>query len=102
MFAIIFINPFKGGNVNVLGKWVTDDGKYIEFLSDGTMETDIRYSKKNPCTYEILPDGYLKWGIYDPAWIQYSYDYWKIEIKGKKMVLTSKDKPDKIIELSKE
>lgn len=86
--------------VSILGYWTTETGKYIEFLSDGTMNTDIHEVKVNPDTYQILDEGYLKWGRYDKSWIQYFYTYWDIEFNEDKMILSSRE-DDKVINLSK-
>lgn len=95
VILVMVIVVGNGGNkTSVLGRWVTDDGQYIEFLSDGTLSTDIfsMRSESNPDTYEIMKkEGYLKWGRYDPSMIQYDYTYWNINIVGNKMTLTIKD-----------
>lgn len=81
-----------GKSTNMLGLWATNDGYYIEFLSDGTLNTNIHDVESNPDTYEILEEeGYLKWGKYSDAWIQYNYTYWQLEINGSSMTLTSKE-----------
>lgn len=101
---LFIVKPFSGGEekVNILGTWSTDDGKYIEFLSDGTIKTDMHYVSVKPNTYEILSDGYLKWGEYDAAWIQYFYTYYKLEVRGNNMTLTSKEDVTEIIKLTKQ
>ena len=53
-------------------------------------------------TYEIMDEGYLKWGTYDSAWIDYKYTYWDIKINGNHLTLTSRNNPDNVIELTKE
>ena len=89
--------------INIAGTWVDHEGKRIEFLSDGTIHTEKdRYDSLHADTYEIMDEGYLKWGQYDAGWIAYSYTYWNIKINGKHMTLTMKDNPNYIIELTKE
>jgi len=101
--AIIAIVWLSGDDKSkIVGTWATDDGKYIEFLVDGTIKTDMHYVEINPNTYEILSDGSLKWGEYDAGWIQYFYSYWDLDVSGKNMTLTSKDDPTEIIKLTKQ
>lgn len=96
----IFSNSDSKG-ISILGKWVTSDGEYIEFLSDGIMNTNIHKTYGNPDTYELLEEGYLKWGIYDAGWIQYDYTYWTVDMDGDRMTLTFKDDNTRRIILNK-
>jgi len=103
---VALVIVFSGGNggKNIVGTWTTVGGSYIEFLADGTMKTNVRYSddRIRPNTYEVLSDGSLKWGRYDGAWLQYFYDYWELDVRGNNMTLISKDNPDEIISLTKQ
>ena len=53
-------------------------------------------------TYELLEEGYLKWGIYDAGWLQYDYTYWKVELSKDQLTLSLKDDPEDSITLYKE
>ncbi len=87
----------------ILGKWVTDEGDSMEFISDGTVRRDGDGSRSMfPDVYEILDEGYLKIGEYDAGWIAYEYTYWEIEIRGNHMTLTRKENPEIQIELTRE
>lgn len=86
-----FISSTGDNTTNILGTWYTVDGEYVEFFSDGTIDTNIHNVSVNPDTYEILEEGYLKWGEYDPSWIQYFYTYWDFNINGNKLTLSSRE-----------
>lgn len=103
IIVVIFVFCIlRSSKTNIVGKWKTDDGKVVEFLSDGTLHEGGSYDSLNADTYEIIDEGYLKLGQYDAAWIQYRYTYWDINISGNKMTLTLRNNPNKIIELTKE
>lgn len=86
---------------SIIGSWVTEDGERIEFLSDGTIHEE-GYDSLNADTYEIMKEGYLKWGKYDASWIEYRYTYWDIDINGKHMTLTMRDNPDYYLKLTRD
>ena len=98
--ASMFLKNDSGNNI--IGRWHSENGRVIEFLSDGTIHTGDGYDSLHADTYEIMDEGYLKWGKYDTAWISYRYTYWDIEINGNHLTLTSKDNPEHIIELTRE
>lgn len=100
--AIIAFFSLRSSKINIVGAWITDDGERIEFLSDGTLHEGDYYDNLYADTYEIMDEGYLKWGTYDSAWIDYKYTYWDIKINGNHLTLTSRNNPDNVIELTKE
>ena len=85
----------------LLGTWKCDQG-YVEFMSDGTVDTNLHSSSVKSDTYELLEEGYLKWGIYDAGWLQYDYTYWKVELSKDQLTLSLKDDPEDSITLYKE
>lgn len=104
--AIVFIVVIALINfskpVDITGAWLSDDGNRIEFMSDGTLQEGDYYDDLHADTYEIMDEGCLKWGKYDAGWVAYSYTYWDISLKGKKLTLTKRDNPDYVIELTRE
>ena len=99
--VILLLSIFLNRKPSIIGRWVTDDGKHIEFLSDGTVHKN-GYDSLYADTYEVMDEGYLKWGEYDSAWIQYRYTYWDISINGNHMTLTNRNNSNYTIELTKE
>lgn len=105
VIVVVMITSFlflinRKDSVSLLGRWETEEGHYVNFISDGTMDTDLHYVWDNPDTYEILEEGYLKWGKYIPTMVQYKYTYWEITMDGKDiMVLTSREDSSNIIRL---
>lgn len=89
------------GKKNILGTWSCDDG-YVEFLSDGTLSTNLHSVSVKADTYELLEEGYLKWGRYDASWLQFEYTYWEVELSDNQLTLTMKDNPDASITLTKQ
>ena len=69
-------------------------------MSDGTIDEGSG-SSLNADTYEILDEGYLKWGKYDGSWIEYKYTYWKVKLDGNTLTLTLKNNPDYILVFTK-
>lgn len=100
--TIIAFISFLSSKINIVGTWVTDKGEKIEFLSDGTVHEGDNYDNLNADTYEIMDEGYLKWGKYDAGWIEYRYTYWDIKLNGNHLTLTKRDNPNNVIELTKE
>ena len=80
---------------------MTDDGEAVEFMSDGTVHM-VGDSSMHPATYEIMKEGYIKFGEYDGGWLTYRYTYWDVEIKGNRMTWTKRDNPDRQISFTKE
>lgn len=101
LIAILVINSGSNIKRDILGKWVTEKGETIEFLSDGSIHRD-GYDDLNADTYEIMDEGYLKWGEYSAAWIEYKYTYWDVKISGNEMTLTERDNKDNIKKFTKE
>lgn len=102
LVGLLIISRVDGfGKNNILGKWVCDEG-YIEFLSDGTLNTDLHKVSVKADTYELLEEGYLKWGHYDAGWLQFDYTYWKVDISNNQLTLSLKDEPDKSITFIKQ
>ena len=99
--AVILIVTRSGSQkTNITGRWITSDGETVEFLSDGTIHQN-GYDSLYPDTYEIMEEGYLKWGQYDAGWIEYRYTYWDVNIEGNHLTLTMRNNPDYVIELTK-
>lgn len=101
LVIIIALFATKKNKVDITGRWLTEEGGSIEFLSDGTFHED-GYDSLYADTYEIMDEGYLKWGRYDASWIDYRYSYWDLELKGKNMTLTSRANPDYSMQLFRE
>lgn len=99
LIGIIVVN--NGSNNKITGKWITENGQTIEFLSDGTIHRG-GYDSLHADTYGITDKGYLKWGAYDAAWIAYRYTYWDIEISGNYLTLISRNNSDYKLELKRE
>ena len=104
MIAFVLVIAFMINKMitkDIAGSWVTEDGTVIEFLSDGTVHED-GYESLYADIYEIMDEGYLKWGKYDASWIEYRYTYWDIEINGNNMILTMRNNPDNTISLTRQ
>lgn len=86
---------------SIVGRWIDDNGESIEFLSDGTIHEN-GYDDLYADTYEIMEEGYLKWGKYSAGWMDYEYTYWDIDLKGNHMTLTQRDHSNRVISLTKE
>ena len=100
--AIIAFFALHSSKTNIVGTWITDDGEIIEFLSDGTLHEGGHYDSLYADTYEIMDEGYLKWGEYSESWIEYKYTYWNIAISENSLTLTKRDEPTRVIELAKQ
>ncbi len=101
LVVVIALIINSGHKQSVIGKWYSDDGISIEFLSDGTLIYNDDYTHSHPDIYEVIDDEYLKIGEYNAAWIEYRYTYWNYDFKSSTLILTSKDNPDDIIRLTK-
>lgn len=75
VIVIIFIFLHSPKKYNITGVWTTTDGEQIEFMSDGTLQEGDYYTSLYADTYEIMDEGYLKWGKYDTSWIEYDKVY---------------------------
>lgn len=100
IFTLVSLFHQKENRVNITGRWINENGNYIEFLSDGTIHKN-GYDSLHADTYEIMEEGYLKWGSYDTAWVTYRYTYWDININGSHLILTQRNS-NTVIELTKE